>query len=158
MVGQGTSLEWTDDTIQVKDARIETSKSPVPVSELDLARAKNLDCRNASIEFDLFYVEFSIQENEEDRPHFSKMSAGLDRKTGMALYQHLFDGTNVVEHAQQALLELIEQNGFRPREVWMTSKVKVMLASLIKPQRIDVMAVENLQNIAQLKQFLSEME
>lgn len=157
-VGQGTQLEWTDDIIQVKEARNHISETPLLVSELDLARAKKLERRNMSIEFDLFYIEFSIQENEEDRPHFPTMAAALDRKTGMALYQNLFEDTNIEVNAQQALLELIEQNGFRPREIWMTSKMKAILAPLFKPLGIEVMVVENLQNITQLKQFLSEME
>lgn len=157
-IGEGAELEWADDMIQVKDAHVQFSESPLLVSELDLARAKKIERRNMSIEFDLFYLEFFIQENEGDRPHFPLMAAALDRKTGMALFQNLYEGTSMEEYAQQALLELIEQNGFRPREIWMTSKMEAMLAPLIKPLGIDVMAVEKLQNIAQLKQYLSEME
>lgn len=157
-VEQGNSLKWADDIIWVNDARVQTTESPLLASELDLARAKKLDRRNVSIEFDLFYVDFTIQENKENRPYFSLMAAALDRKNGVALYQNVFGSTNIEEHAQQALLEFIEQNDFRPREIWMTGAMKAMLAPLIKPLRIDVMAVENLQNMAQLKQFLSEME
>lgn len=155
---QGASIVWIDDIIQVKETRVQIKESPLLVSELDLARLKKLERRNIAVEFDLFYAEFSIRDEEGERPYFSLMAAALDRKNGMALYQNVFDNKRIEGHAQQALLEFIEQNGFRPREIWMTSKMKGMIAPLIKPLRIEVMAVEGLKNIAQMRQYLSEME
>ena len=64
--------EWADDIIRVEDERVPVADSPLLVSELDLASAKKIGRQNASVEFDLFYVEFTVQENKENRPHLTE--------------------------------------------------------------------------------------
>ncbi len=157
-VGEGIDRKWSDDIVRVKDSPLRISESELLISELELARANKIERRNMSIEFDAFHLEFIIQEDERSRPHFPLMAAGLDRKNGMALYQNIFEGKSVEENVQFALMEFIEQNNFRPREIWTTSKIKANLAPLTKALKIDVMAVESLPAIAGLKEYLSELE
>ena len=151
-------IEWAEDVIKVEKEQVQVVDSPLLISELDVARANKQERHNRAIEFDLFHVDFPIQVEEGERPHFPIMAMAVERKTGIILYQNLFNGAPRAENAQQALVDFVEEVGFRPREIWMTGKMKAMLAPIIKSLRADIMAVENLQHIESVKGFLAEMK
>ena len=85
------------------------------------------------------------------------MALAMDRKTGLVLHQELYESTDAVENAQKGFIQFIEKSGFRPREVWMTQKTNSSLNPLIKQFRVNVMEVERLKHIEQLKVYLNQM-
>lgn len=127
------------------------------VSELEVLRASKQPVFNSEIEFDVFYINMPVQEQEGMRPYFPLMAAAVDSRSGMALYQDIFESQDQAEAAQLGLLDFIEKFGQKPGKLLLKKAAHQALEPILSALKVDALEVAKLPEMEQLKAFLSQM-
>ncbi|WP_019412412.1 plasmid pRiA4b ORF-3 family protein [Paenisporosarcina sp. TG20] len=150
---------WGDDSISVREIEVNSRQTELElyISEIELKRVKNLPANNMLVEFDVFHMMLPVQPVPDARPYFPLMVVAMDAQEGLAIHQNMYEGKNRAEIIQLGFIEMMMVLGNIPSEVWVKEETYKLLQPLLKKIKVNVVQVEELQQVDQLKAFLIEM-
>jgi hypothetical protein len=127
-------LYWSDQWLA--PAPIKPAEVPQPrADQLRIQRIKQtITTRKGAWETDYFRAPTPIQEHKGERPYYPYMSLWVDHTSGMILHTDVIPTADYQATFQQQFLDLIEQTGFIPKELYVKlPEAQALLESITKP-------------------------
>ena len=155
-----SGITWENSLVQVKalyPGEEQDQPAEQMVTDIDLHRAGKKPVFAGEIEFDLFYINMPVQPAAGERPYFPLMAAAIDSRSGIALYQDIFENWGADEAVQQGLLDFIEKFGKKPHTLLVKKEVHRLLEPILPALAINAKEAVKLPEMENLKAYLSQM-
>jgi hypothetical protein len=147
---------WSDQWLEPQFDDSEPLPLADPLDELHLAKVKKMVKGGAGIwEIDCFYAPVPVDEG--GRPFYPMMYLIVEQATGQILQTKLCDKTRIANELTAGLLNLIEQTGAVPSEIWaVNEKVFMYTSQLLKVFGLQAFLTPELPSLQEARSSMME--